>query len=183
MINITLLNKLPIKSQLTFLIVLCKRNYNNYYNFSINENYGDYKFLLTIEDYAIRYIIFNEFNVDILNDYQEELSKISPHMDDFGTVEATYALDTCSLYYDLISFLQGKEDRNNILVRAAELPLNTIYVKIEDTYKGDIEDDVIMNHKLMKAEIEFQDRIIKILSNIKTEDELFNLLSSLDKII
>lgn len=176
-INLNLIKDSSEKKKLTFLIILGKRMLNNYTHFFNITNFGNPKILELINENAIRYLLFDEYNENLLQDLKIELDKMGPDSEEFGFVETTYALDCCCIFYDILEFLINKDHENSI-IRGSGLSENTVYVFIEEQLSNDNKectDEIIYSHELMKKEISFQNRIINTIAGTKDE-EIYNLL-------
>lgn len=176
-INLNLLKDSSEKKKLVFLIILSKRMQNNYVHFYNISNFGNPDILDFIKENAIRYLLFDEYNKNLLQNLKIELDNIGPDSEDFGSVESTYALDCCCIFYDILEFLINNDCEDSI-IRGSKLSQNTVYVSIEDALSNrneNADDEVIMKHELMRKEISFQNEIINSIINTKDE-EISNLL-------
>ncbi len=178
-INLSLIKDSSEKKKLTFLIVLASRMFNSYFHFFKLTNFGNPNTLELIKEQAIRYLLFDEYNEDLLQDLKIELDNIAPNSEKFESIESNYALTCCCIYYDILEFILNK-DTERAIISGSELSENMVYVFIEDLLynKNEIvSDEAVTTHELMQIEISFQNEIINKIISTKNEE-----LSSLLKI-
>jgi len=130
--------------QLKFAVLICKKLYFDYQQFTRTEKWGDANLLMDAINICQQAI---ENSVDI-NEVKSLISKIDliiPDMDDFGSVLGSYALNASAAVAETLTFITD-QDKTHIY-NIATFYSDTIDFKIqEDKQLTELEKE---NHPLM----------------------------------
>lgn len=166
--------QLPIKKQLAFAYFLAKRMFPNYSNFVKKEEWGDEK----VPKNALRliYKVINDEQVtqEQLKSMIDNLSSVTPDTDDFGTLEASLALDACVVLLETLESIKNQDIHQ--LSSIASLPFNSLRMLIEDR-NNTFDDFHIDNDPLMLDEIQYQTLLIDKLKNVD-EKKILQLIEN-----
>lgn len=149
-----------------FAGLICERMYPNYIFFSEREQWGDNTLLE--EALVINYscIKNNEIDKKEIKRLIKNLEKISPDLDEF-TDSASYALDACSAFDELLNYLLDNDIEH--IYNVSEASTNTVDMFIQELEKYESDSDLehkIATNKYMLAEVNFQKMIISKLKEI-----------------
>lgn len=138
------------KKQLELAIEISKKLFPDYQNFFNENNWGNPDILID----AIRACEQSSSIPHALKELQKlqlQLEKVTPHMDDFGDEQGSYALNACTAVYYTLQFLIDKNPSSIIYV-GTTLTDTTDFKIQEDHY---LTEEEIDSHTLMKEAWEY----------------------------
>lgn len=158
--------KLSRKKRILLSVVNCERLLDCYVAFQNKFGWGDHRVLKDSIDMVYQYLI----NEDLFNedDFLRQLKKvdtITPHMDDFSDVIASFALNACTSVENTLDYiLNGKVD-----------VLKGVGVAAYDTVDMFVQEKENLNPK----DVNFEQ---KIWNDVVVQNELAYLLTLLSKL-
>lgn len=174
------LEQLDYKAQLTFAYLTCKRLYPNYVYFSKNYNFGNTAPLNNSLIYICDVLLDSE-NENYVREHFSLIETNTPSPEKFHTVLASSALDACTAIMETLEFIIDKKFRRILDISTFATDSVDMYIQERDdldynlpTFEQKIQDD-----PLMQKEISIQKGIINYLIKIKSiqREDITTLLS------
>lgn len=150
-----------------FAALVCERLYSNYLFFSLEEKWGDIDVLDESLMVVYYYIKNDAINIKEINKLIRNIENISPDLDEFSD-SASYALDCCSAFEELLTFIIDKNTDHikNVSVIATD-SVDMFIQELENFIVDEKTENEIINHKSMLAEQIYQKIIVKKLLKVK----------------
>lgn len=175
-INEVIVN-LDFQFQLIYLYFVSKRQLKNYISFSKIENFGNPE-IISNSINTIRKTIFQEIEIEYLEQLRGLIESASPDMEDFPSdLFASFALNTCSTIYECIEYIIDKDfERIEVIT---SISIRSIEAYIEKKYNIDENLDIeeiekfVYEQDLMKNELKFQENLVNTLSFMSKVDVHF----------
>jgi len=161
--------ELPFYHQLTFIYFLVKRMLPNYETFSSTEKWGNPKILHEAVRVLKQLIIEKKEMSEEEQNLIQKIEEVTPDMENFGSLQATAALDTCVLLLETFGAIPNRN--SEIISSLVSLPFNALQMYIEELNDLDYNikdyDSFVFKHPLIEREIEFQTKLLSLLKNQK----------------
>jgi len=121
------LRKLSFTKQLTFLYAIARKLFPHYKSFSEKEKFGNPEILAEIYKSFEKLILQKYEILESAENLMEKLEENAHHTEDFGgTMIASFALDTCSFYYETLEYINDKEAEHiESLIELSIRPIET----------------------------------------------------------
>lgn len=158
--------KLPFFHQIAFAYRISQRLFPNYVKFVETEHFGNIetleKGLNILKEIVLKQEIHEEIEEKIKK-LLPEIEEIAPDTEDYGSLEATLSLDSCSVVYEALLGILGRDSAK--ISSVAFFPFNTAETI---TYAEDL------NHfDLLLAEKEFQEKLLILAKSTERAEDMF----------
>jgi uncharacterized protein YjaG (DUF416 family) len=130
--------------QLKFAVLICKKLYFDYQNFTEVEKWGDANLLMDAINLC-QQSIENSINAEEVEALLPKIDLITPDMDDFGNEPGSYALNASAAVYETLQFIIDKDKTH--IYNIGTYYTDTIDFKIQED--KDLSELEIENHPLM----------------------------------
>jgi len=165
------LSALNTKKQMLFGLLASERFFICYIIFSKIQKFGNVSHLQYANRLIEKLILGESISLDQIDESLEKVYKGIPHMDDFGSVNGSLALNVGGIIYETLSLAKEYEIRRlkDISTFCTD-SIDFLILEIEDYDQMDFEK--ISNHSLMKEELNMQNGIIGYLEKIQQPDSV-----------
>ena len=119
--------------------------------------------------HQLTYIYFKRKMTKEEQNVIQKIEKVAPDRENFGSLQATAALDTCVLLLETFSAIPNRNSET--FASLVSLPFNALQMYIEELNDLDYNikdyDSFVFKHPLIEREIEFQTKLLSLLKNQK----------------
>ena len=147
------ISQLSHSSKLEFVIDICQRLLPDYKSFVIKHNWGDYQLLSDSLDYCVRYSNLEKIDKENTNKLIKRIDLLMPDTEDFGDIEASFALNASAAVLETLEFITDKSDQH--ILNIASYMYDTIDFQVQNKYK-DLTTEEIDNHSMLIDEMNLQ---------------------------
>jgi len=160
--------QLPFYQQLTFVVLLAKRQLPNYMIFNIKENWGNQSLLKDAIKLLEKTIVTrNNFDTEI-GIMLQKIEEVTPDTDNFAGFLTSLALDACATIFDGLAFVKDKDTKHIQHICNSSLDLVQMYIEFRDNTDYD---DYCFTDQLFIEELNFQKSMVEKLENLLIIDE------------
>lgn len=177
------LTTLSTKRQLLFGVIICERLYPGYVEFNRIHGWGNIDILQEAIAMMRQYLIDeNLFDTDEIQEIIERVEMNTPDMDNFSSVLASLALNSCTAIYSTLKFMLDRDVDD--IADVASYARDTIDAYLQEKYNLDPNDPTrnerVESDQLMVHEKWNQKQVLINLSAMtmdKVTDQVVNQLS------
>jgi len=180
------LERLDFSKQLAFAYLTCERLYPNYVSFSTEVVFGNPTILRNVIDFIFKQLFRESLDEKIIQEYLLSIDQNIPYPENYATILASLALDSCTVIEETLNFLIDKKPSR--LYDISTMAIDTVDMYIQDRdnmdYNTDSDFEIkVLNDPLMQEELYIQKGIISFLDKIDriNESDIYTLIQLQEK--
>ena len=147
------LNKSSEKQKMEFAIEICERLIPDYYKFVDQTNWGDTNSISKALELIKNSANGQPIQTELINGLIREVEKNTPDTDDFGQINGSLALNSCTAILETLSFIMDKKSTR--IMDIASFCYDSVYFKVGEL-NPELSEMEIENHANLQNEIKWQ---------------------------
>ncbi len=156
------------REKVAICLICCVRLFPLYKSFSESENWGSSPILCETQDAAKKWLRGEGVKTRLL---AQKLSAVVPDMDDFGSLQSSFALNAGLAHEHLLEQTESNDNEPAFYALLSCYDTIDFYVQelLDPECKGSVSEKEIENHPVMRKEIKLQ---LSLFCDIKDSNEL-----------
>lgn len=156
------ISNLSYEQKMDFAIEICTRLLPEYSIFQTKHNWGDHKLVTDCLGYCKENLRTQNIDQDTIKSLLNNLDQVIPDTDDFGDIEASFALNSSLAVHYLLEYLVDK--KNEHILNIANCMYDTVDFRVREANDG-LKNDELDNHPSVVEERKWQLDKINTLAN------------------
>ncbi|WP_350284654.1 DUF416 family protein [uncultured Croceitalea sp.] len=160
------LKKLTKRNKLLFAFWVSKRLFNNYVYFNKRMSFGDIDAMLDAINLIEESLKTDTTNIDEVKRVITSIDNNAPDMDDFSTILASFALDSCNSLYESLEYILDEDDSH--VINIGTYARDSVHMFVQELEGLDYEDPKfeckMHSNQFMIKEMSAQDSVLSKLA-------------------